>query len=126
MADGAVAAPAIDSGPLGYRVNRDGLAAYRAATVGPEGGTPRDRLHTIVRALLAEADGSDAFAPADALHVSSSTLDADLPRGRALLAGDTLQLFAKVPASSVTVLLGLLFAAMLAAAGIAKKRAEQG
>jgi simple sugar transport system permease protein len=46
--------------------------------------------------------------------------------GGLIAAGDTLQLFAKVPASSVTVLLGLLFAAMLAAAGIAKKRAGQG
>jgi simple sugar transport system permease protein len=43
--------------------------------------------------------------------------------GGLIAAGDTLQLFAKVPASSVTILLGLLFAAMLAAAGIAKKRA---
>jgi simple sugar transport system permease protein len=46
--------------------------------------------------------------------------------GGLIAAGDTLQLFAKVPASSVTILLGLLFAAMLAAAGIAKKRAGAG
>jgi len=46
--------------------------------------------------------------------------------GGLIAAGDTLQLFAKVPASSVTILLGLLFAAMLAAAGIAKKRAGTG
>ncbi len=46
--------------------------------------------------------------------------------GGLIAAGDTLQLFAKVPASSVTVLLGLLFAAMLAAAGIARKRAGAG
>ncbi|MBN9021764.1 MAG: ABC transporter permease [Rhizobiales bacterium] len=42
--------------------------------------------------------------------------------GGLIAAGDTLQLFAKVPASSMTILLGLLFAAMLAAAGIVKKR----
>ena len=41
--------------------------------------------------------------------------------GGLIAAGDTLQLFAKVPASSVTVLLGILFAAMLAAPGIANK-----
>ncbi|WMS44642.1 ABC transporter permease [Acuticoccus sp. MNP-M23] len=41
--------------------------------------------------------------------------------GGLIAAGDTLQLFAKVPASSVTVLLGILFAAMLAAAGLAGK-----
>lgn len=46
--------------------------------------------------------------------------------GGLIAAGDTLQLFAKVPASSVTVLLGLLFASMLAAAGIARKRAGAG
>lgn len=40
--------------------------------------------------------------------------------GGLIAAGDTLQLFAKVPASSVTVLLGLLFASMLAAAGLAR------
>lgn len=44
--------------------------------------------------------------------------------GGLMAAGDTLQLFAKVPASSVTILEGLLFVAMLAAAGIARKRQE--
>lgn len=46
--------------------------------------------------------------------------------GGLIAAGDTLQLFAKVPASSVTILLGLLFVAMLAAAGLSKKRAGAG
>lgn len=83
---------AIDSGPQGYRVNRDGLLGYRAATAGADGGTPRDRLHTIVRALLDDDDGIDVFAAADALHVSSSTLDADLGRVRTLLADEPLRL----------------------------------
>ena len=91
-APGATVLAAIDSGPLGYRINRDGVVAYRAATVGPEGGTPRDRLHTIVRALLDDDDGIDVFATADALHVSSSTFEADLSRVRALLSDDALQL----------------------------------
>jgi simple sugar transport system permease protein len=46
--------------------------------------------------------------------------------GGLLAAGDTLQLFAKVPASSVTILLGLLFVALLAASGITKKYGRPG
>lgn len=45
--------------------------------------------------------------------------------GGLIAAGDTLQLFARVPASSVTILLGLLFVAMLAAAGMTRKRIGQ-
>lgn len=41
--------------------------------------------------------------------------------GGLLAAGDTLQLFAKVPAASVIILQGLLFAAMLAAPGLARR-----
>jgi simple sugar transport system permease protein len=46
--------------------------------------------------------------------------------GGLIAAGDTLQLFAKVPAASVTVLLGFLFAAMLAAAGLVRHRLGRG
>lgn len=42
--------------------------------------------------------------------------------GGLMAAGDTLQLFAKAPASSVTVILGLLFVAALAAPGLAGRR----
>lgn len=41
--------------------------------------------------------------------------------GGLLAAGDTLQLFAKVPAASVIILQGLLFTAMLAAPGLARR-----
>jgi lichenan operon transcriptional antiterminator len=46
-------------------------------------GSRRDRLHRIVRSVL-DAD-QDAFALAEALHVSDATLEADLTRVRALV-----------------------------------------
>ena len=82
---------AIESGPHGYRAGTDAAAALRTnATV--DGGTPRDRLHTLVRALLDADDGIDVFEMADALHVSPATLDADLARVRGLLGGTELTL----------------------------------
>ncbi len=81
------AGSAIESGPLGYRAGREAASALRVAT---DAGTPRDRLHTLVRMLLDSPDGIDVFATADALHVS--TIDADLARVRGLLGGTELQL----------------------------------
>ncbi|WP_106815948.1 BglG family transcription antiterminator [Microbacterium timonense] len=80
---------AVESGPQGYRAGPDAPAALRAGT---ESGTPRDRLHTLVRALLDAPDGIDVFETADALHVSPATLDADLARVRGLLGGTDLTL----------------------------------
>lgn len=80
---------AVESGPQGYRAGPDAAAALRAAA---ETGTPRDRLHTLVRALLDSSDGIDVFETADRLHVSSATLDADLARVRGLLGGTELTL----------------------------------
>lgn len=74
---------AIESGPQGYRAGPEAGAAQRAG--GPEAGTPRDRLHRLVRALLAAPDGIDVFDTAEEFHVSSATFDADLARVRALL-----------------------------------------
>lgn len=82
---------AIESGPLGYRAGPDAALAHRAAAT-TDAGTPRDRLHTLVRLLLDSADGVDVFETADALHVSSATLDADLARVRSLLGGTELTL----------------------------------
>nr|WP_211160385.1 PRD domain-containing protein [Microbacterium sp. MF43] len=81
---------AIESGPQGYRAGPDASAAVRAS--GPDAGTPRDRLHTLVRALLDSPDGIDVYETADGLHVSSATLDADLSRVRGLLGGTELTL----------------------------------
>lgn len=81
---------AIESGPQGYRVGSEVGAALRAA--GTDAGTPRDRLHTLVRALLDSPDGIDVFEFADRVHVSPATLDADLARVRGLLGGTELTL----------------------------------
>ncbi|MFB8147858.1 BglG family transcription antiterminator [Microbacterium sp. NPDC056003] len=81
---------AIESGSLGYRAGADAAAAQR--TAGTDAGTPRDRLHTLVRALLDDPEGIDTFEFADRLHVSPATLDADLARVRGLLGGTELTL----------------------------------
>ncbi|MCW3493721.1 BglG family transcription antiterminator [Microbacterium sp. SSM24] len=81
---------AIESGPLGYRAGSEAAAALR--TAGTDAGTPRDRLHTLVRALLDAPDGIDVFEFAERLHVSPATLDADLARVRGLLGGTELTL----------------------------------
>lgn len=81
---------AIESGPQGYRAGPDAAAALRAG--GLEAGTPRERLHRLVRALLAAPDGIDVFETAEAFHVSPATLDADLGRVRGLLGGTELVL----------------------------------
>jgi lichenan operon transcriptional antiterminator len=80
---------AVESGPQGYRAGPEAATALRAAG---ESGTPRDRLHTLVRALLDSTDGIDVFETADDLHVSPATLDADLARVRGLLGGTELTL----------------------------------
>src|SRR6478609_8807098 len=81
----------VESGPLGYRAGTDAATALRTNAT-TDAGTPRDRLHTLVRALLDSPDGIDVFETADRLHVSSATLDADLARVRGLLGGTELTL----------------------------------
>ncbi|ALX67301.1 BglG family transcription antiterminator [Microbacterium sp. XT11] len=74
---------AVESGPAGYRAGplaRDALRARPGAE-----GTPRRRLHSLVRMLLDEGDGIDVFESAERMHVSEATLEADLTRVRALL-----------------------------------------
>jgi len=80
---------AIESGPQGYRAGPEAAAALR---VEADAGTPRDRLHTVVRALLDAPEGIDMFETAESLHVSPATLDADLARVRGLLGGTELTL----------------------------------
>ncbi len=82
---------AIESGPQGYRAGPDAAAALRTGA-GMDAGTPRDRLHTLVRSLLAADDGIDVFETAERLHVSEATLEADLARVRGLLGGTELTL----------------------------------
>lgn len=82
---------AIESGPLGYRAGSEASLAQRSGAT-TDAGTPRDRLHTLVRLLLDSPDGIDVFETAETLHVSSATLDADLARVRSLLGGTELTL----------------------------------
>lgn len=83
-------AEAIASGPLGYRA-LPAAAALRQHGAADE-GSPRHRLHTLVRALVDADEGVDVASEAARLHVSPATLDTDLARVRALLAGTELAL----------------------------------
>lgn len=86
VADGVV----VESGPQGYRLGPDAGAALR--TTGPDASAPRERLHRLVRAILAAPDGVDVFEIAETFHVSPATVEADLGRVRALLGGTELTL----------------------------------
>ncbi len=79
----------VESGPLGYRAGADASAALRSAV---DATTPRERLHRLVRALLADQAGLDVYTTADDFHVSVATLEGDLGRVRALLGGTQLTL----------------------------------
>ena len=88
--NGRVAGVAVESGPQGYRAGVDAASALGAEA--PDAATPQDRLHTLVRALLDVPDGLDVHEIAEALHVSSATIESDLGRVRSLLTGTTLVL----------------------------------
>ena len=77
----------IESGPAGYRVNREAYAAYRTAQPGrdAETDTPQHRLYQLVRRLIDSAEGLDVYDLAADTFVSDSTIEADLSRVRALL-----------------------------------------
>ncbi|OUE24045.1 putative licABCH operon regulator [Clavibacter michiganensis] len=77
---------AIASSPDGYRIDAGSYARHRGGrSPGDAQGTPRDRLHALVRRLGDAPDGLDVFALADELHVSESTIEADLRKVRALV-----------------------------------------
>ncbi|UNK71948.1 PRD domain-containing protein [Microbacterium sp. H1-D42] len=82
-------ADAVESGPAGYRPGPGAGVALDAAGAA---GTPRARLHRLVRTLIDEADGVDVYDTALALHVSETTLENDLARVRALLDGSPVRL----------------------------------
>lgn len=81
----AAAAPleVVVSGPEGYRINRDALAAFRARPR-DEAGTRRGRLTYLVSELTKPGARLDLHEAADTLHVSESTIEADLARVRTL------------------------------------------
>ncbi|MBF4618330.1 PTS sugar transporter subunit IIA [Clavibacter sp. VKM Ac-2873] len=77
---------AIASSPDGYRIDAGSYARHLGTrTGGDPQGTPRDRLHALVRRLGDAPDGLDVFALAGELHVSESTIEADLRKVRALV-----------------------------------------
>jgi lichenan operon transcriptional antiterminator len=82
---------AVESGPAGYRATPAAPAVLRAGA-DADPGTPRERLHAVVRALLDSPDGIDVHDTASRMHVSSATLEADLGRVRALINGTELAL----------------------------------
>lgn len=80
---------AVESGPAGYRA---GPSAADAAGAPDAQGTPRARLHRLIRALVDAADGIDLYDTALAMHVSETTLENDLARVRTLLDGGRVSL----------------------------------
>lgn len=79
----------IESGPAGYRLNREAYAAFRSADAPSPADTPQNRLYQLVRRLTDSGDASesglDVHELAAVLFVSDSTIEADLARVRALL-----------------------------------------
>ena len=86
--------PLIESGPAGYRLNRDAYAAFSAAQPlrSVEVDTPQNRLYQLVRRLTDASAGLDIYELAADMFVSDSTIEADLARVRALLLDSDLSL----------------------------------
>jgi lichenan operon transcriptional antiterminator len=81
----AGAAPLIDSGPSGYRLDRAEWGRRLRADPDDEVATPAARVSAILRALLdasPDSEGVDVYELAERLHVSDSTLESDLARAR--------------------------------------------
>ncbi|WP_378145206.1 BglG family transcription antiterminator [Cnuibacter sp. UC19_7] len=77
----------IASSTSGYRLNRDAYAEFltviRSSSKPP--GSPRDRVHAIIRDLGESVDGVDVFDLAASLYVSESTIEADLRKVKMLV-----------------------------------------
>ena len=83
----------IESGPEGYRLDRAAWAERVAqASASSAEGSPAARLARLIRDLVDAPDGLDVHAAADGLHVSESTIEADLGRVRTRLDGTGLRL----------------------------------
>ena len=80
----------VESGAQGYRAGPAARAALRDDTVEP--GTPRGRLHQLVRRLLESEARLDVHDIADEIYVSSATVEGDLARVRAFANGSGLTL----------------------------------
>ncbi|MCS5721201.1 BglG family transcription antiterminator [Herbiconiux sp. CPCC 203407] len=77
----------IASSTSGYRLNRDAYATFMAARRSRETdtGSPRERVHFIIRALGDAPAGLDIYDLAANLFVSESTVEADLRKAKLLV-----------------------------------------
>ncbi|MDJ0337738.1 PTS sugar transporter subunit IIA [Cryobacterium sp. PH31-O1] len=87
----------IESGPLGYRLNRTAYATFVQTPPSETTDSPQNRVYQLVRRLTDSvgfegAGGLDLYTLAEDLFVSDSTIEADLVRLRALLQGSELEL----------------------------------
>ncbi len=84
----------IESGPAGYRLDREAWSTFRSgkAVRVAEPETPQDRLYHLVRRLTDAPAGLGVYDLAAALFVSESTIEADLAKVRSLLPGTGLAL----------------------------------
>ncbi|MEI5583998.1 MULTISPECIES: BglG family transcription antiterminator [unclassified Agromyces] len=83
--------PIVESGPDGYRLDRAAWSRRAARRAGADAG-PEGRRARLIRDLVDAPDGLDVYEAAERMHVSESTLEADLGRVRARLEGTGLAL----------------------------------
>ncbi|MGW9630799.1 BglG family transcription antiterminator [Agromyces sp. NPDC055520] len=87
--------PVVESGPLGYRLDREAWAA--SSSQRRTDTSPAARVSRLIRTLVDTSDAIDVYETAAALHVSESTIESDLGRVRARLAGTGLSLVRSGP-----------------------------
>ncbi len=77
----------IVSSTSGYRLNREAYATFLAdrRSRDSEPGSPRERVHVIIRSLGDSIDGLDVYDLAAGLFVSESTIEADLRKAKLLV-----------------------------------------
>ena len=77
----------IASSTSGYRLNREAYATFVTdlRSRDSESGSPRERVHFIVRALGDAPAGLDVYDLAASLYVSESTVEADLRKAKILV-----------------------------------------
>jgi lichenan operon transcriptional antiterminator len=77
----------IASSTSGYRLNREAYAAFVSELRGrdAEPGSPRERVHAIIRGLGDAPEGLDVYDLATRMFVSESTVEADLRKAKLLV-----------------------------------------
>ncbi|GAB3850966.1 PRD domain-containing protein [Nesterenkonia populi] len=87
--DAGEGAPAVESGPEGYRADPRRLSRLRPAR---SESSPDARARALIRELLEAASGVDLTRTAERLHLSEATVEADLQRARTMMLGRDLTL----------------------------------